>query len=102
MGGECRCDDAPATLNPYRAVRYADGYRPGGLSSEEAVASGMTTEKADMVFVSLPYRIMHKFQTPLYDQIKQSDAGLDAEPEAAHAAGAHRSCRVGLSGNTRR
>ena len=62
----------------------------------------MTTEKADMVFVSLPYRIMHKFQTPLYDQIKQRDAGFDAEPEAAHAAGVHRSCRVGLSGNTRR
>ena len=42
----------------------------------------MTTEKADMVFASLPYRIMHKFQTPLYDQKKQRDAGFDAEPKA--------------------
>jgi len=30
---------------------------------EEAVASGMSTDKADMVFASIPYRIMHVFQT---------------------------------------
>ena len=32
----------------------------GALYSEEAVASGVTTEKADMIFASLPYRIMHE------------------------------------------
>jgi putative flavoprotein involved in K+ transport len=45
----------------------------GALYSEEAVASGMTTEKADMVFASVPYRIMHEFQIPLYDQMRERD-----------------------------
>jgi putative flavoprotein involved in K+ transport len=44
-----------------------------GLYSEQAVASGMTTEKADMVFASIPYRIMHEFQIPLYDQMRERD-----------------------------
>ena len=46
----------------------------GALYSEEAVASGVTTEKADMIFASLPYRIMHEFQIPLYDQMRERDA----------------------------
>ena len=45
----------------------------GALYSEEAVAGGMTTEKADLVFASLPYRIMHEFQIPLYDQMRERD-----------------------------
>ena len=45
----------------------------GALYSEEAVANGMTTEKADLVFASLPYRIMHEFQIPLYEQMKERD-----------------------------
>ena len=36
----------------------------GDLYSERAVAAGMTTEKADLTFASLPYRIMHEFQIP--------------------------------------
>jgi len=44
------------------------------LYSEEAVNSGITTEKADMIFASLPYRIMHEFQIPLYEQMKERDA----------------------------
>jgi putative flavoprotein involved in K+ transport len=46
----------------------------GALYSQEAVESGMTTEKADTVFASLPYRIMHEFQIPLYDQMRERDA----------------------------
>ena len=46
----------------------------GALYSEEAVASGITTEKADLIFASLPYRIMHEFQIPLYEQMKERDA----------------------------
>ncbi|RAI03563.1 FAD-dependent oxidoreductase [Acuticoccus sediminis] len=46
----------------------------GALYSEKAVASGMTTEKADMIFASIPYRIMHEFQIPLYQQMKERDA----------------------------
>ncbi|MBB95218.1 MAG: FAD-dependent oxidoreductase [Rhodobacteraceae bacterium] len=55
----------------------------GALYSEEAVASGMTTEKADMVFASLPYRIMHEFQIPLYDQMRERDADFYAGLEKA-------------------
>ena len=45
----------------------------GDLYSERAVASGMTTEKADLIFASLPYRIMHEFQIPLYQQMAERD-----------------------------
>ena len=45
----------------------------GDLYSERALANGVTTEKADLIFASLPYRIMHEFQIPLYDQIKEAD-----------------------------
>jgi putative flavoprotein involved in K+ transport len=45
----------------------------GALYSEEAVAAGVTTEKADTIFASLPYRIMHEFQIPLYDQMRERD-----------------------------
>ena len=45
----------------------------GDLYSERAVAAGMTTEKADLTFASLPYRIMADFQKPIYDAIRQRD-----------------------------
>jgi putative flavoprotein involved in K+ transport len=43
------------------------------LYSEEAVASGVTTEKADLIFASIPYRVMHVFQIPLYEQMHERD-----------------------------
>jgi putative flavoprotein involved in K+ transport len=46
----------------------------GDLYSQRAVDSGITTEKADTIFASLPYRIMHEFQIPLYDQMRERDA----------------------------
>ncbi|WP_418594986.1 NAD(P)/FAD-dependent oxidoreductase [Ponticoccus sp. (in: a-proteobacteria)] len=55
----------------------------GALYSEEAVANGVTTEKADMIFASLPYRIMHEFQIPLYEQMKERDADFYAGLEKA-------------------
>ncbi len=48
------------------------GLKP--LYSEEAVAAGVSTEKADLIFASLPYRIMHEFQIPVYDEIRERDA----------------------------
>lgn len=45
----------------------------GDLYSERALAAGMTTEKADLVFASLPYRIMHEFQIPAYERMKEID-----------------------------
>ncbi|WP_328615317.1 NAD(P)/FAD-dependent oxidoreductase [Amycolatopsis sp. NBC_00355] len=45
----------------------------GDLYSERAVAAGVTTDKADMIFASIPYRIMHEFQIPVYDAIRERD-----------------------------
>jgi putative flavoprotein involved in K+ transport len=45
----------------------------GALYSEEAVAAGVTTEKADLIFASLPYRILHEFQIPAYQQMAERD-----------------------------
>ncbi|HUR74012.1 MAG TPA: NAD(P)/FAD-dependent oxidoreductase, partial [Sporichthya sp.] len=52
-----------------------------GLYSEEAVAAGVTTEKADLIFASLPYRILHQFQIPVYNEIRQQDAEYYARLE---------------------
>ena len=46
----------------------------GPLYSEEAQAAGVTTQKADLIFASIPYRILHEFQIPIYDEIKRRDA----------------------------
>ena len=46
----------------------------GGLYSEQAVANGVTTDTADMIFASIPYRIMHEFQIPIYKQMAERDA----------------------------
>ena len=45
----------------------------GALYSEDAVAAGVTTDKADLIFASLPYRILPEFQIPLYDQMRERD-----------------------------
>jgi putative flavoprotein involved in K+ transport len=55
----------------------------GDLYSERALAAGMTTEKADLTFASLPYRIMHEFQTPIYDAIRERDADFYERLSAA-------------------
>ena len=49
-------------------------YGLGALYSEQAVKNGVTTEKADLIFASIPYRIMHTFQKPVYDKIREVDA----------------------------
>jgi putative flavoprotein involved in K+ transport len=46
----------------------------GDLYSERAVAAGMTTMKADLTFASVPYKILHEFQIPVYNAIKERDA----------------------------
>jgi putative flavoprotein involved in K+ transport len=55
----------------------------GALYSQDAVDAGVTTEKADTIFASLPYRIMHEFQIPLYDQIRERDADFYRRLEEA-------------------
>lgn len=53
----------------------------GDLYSERAVANGVTTRKADMIFASLPYRILHEFQIPVYNAIREKDASFYAALE---------------------
>jgi putative flavoprotein involved in K+ transport len=46
----------------------------GDLYSERAVAAGMTTSKADLTFASIPYAILHEFQIPVFNAIRERDA----------------------------
>ncbi len=55
----------------------------GGLYSEQAVANGITHDKADMIFASVPYRIMADFHVPQYAEIKKRDADFYAALERA-------------------
>ncbi|MBI3861623.1 MAG: NAD(P)/FAD-dependent oxidoreductase, partial [Planctomycetia bacterium] len=48
----------------------------GRLYSEAALKSGITTDVADLLFASIPYRIMHTFDIPLYQEIARRDADL--------------------------
>ncbi|MGW4398483.1 NAD(P)-binding domain-containing protein [Amycolatopsis nivea] len=55
----------------------------GDLYSERALAAGVTTEKADLIFASIPYRIMPEFQIPVYQAIHERDKDFYARLEAA-------------------
>ena len=46
----------------------------GPLYSEEALEAGVTTEKADMLFASWPYRLLPDAQIPVYEQVAEQDA----------------------------
>lgn len=48
----------------------------GGLYSEQAVENGITTDMADLIFASVPFRIMHTFHIPVYEEIQKRDADL--------------------------
>jgi putative flavoprotein involved in K+ transport len=55
----------------------------GPLYSEQAVQSGMSTARADLIFASLPYRILHEFQIPIYAAIRARDADFYQRLERA-------------------
>lgn len=55
----------------------------GGLYSEQAVKSGIDHHKADLIFASVPYKIMHSFHIPVYDEMKKRDADLYGRLEKA-------------------
>jgi putative flavoprotein involved in K+ transport len=55
----------------------------GGLYSEQAVKNGVTTDMADLIFASVPYKIMAPLQVPVYDAMKVRDADLYARLEKA-------------------
>lgn len=48
-------------------------YAFADLYSEEASASGISTDRADLLFASVPFRLMPQFQKPLYMEIRKAD-----------------------------
>jgi putative flavoprotein involved in K+ transport len=55
----------------------------GGLYSEEALKNGIDHHKADLIFASVPYKIMHTFHIPVYEEMKKRDADLYSRLEKA-------------------
>ena len=55
----------------------------GSLYSESAVQAGITTDTADLLFASVPYRIMADFHRPIYQEIAKRDADLYQRLERA-------------------
>jgi len=55
----------------------------GGLYSEEAVQNGMTTEKADLTFASVPFKIMPDVHIPVYEEVAKQDADFYRRLEEA-------------------
>ena len=55
----------------------------GDLYSERAVANGVDHHTADLIFASIPYRIMGAFQIPVYEAIAERDADFYADLEKA-------------------
>jgi putative flavoprotein involved in K+ transport len=47
-----------------------------GLYSEEAVARGIDVDKADLIFASMPFRLMPDAQRPLYAEMARRDHDL--------------------------
>ncbi len=45
----------------------------GPLYSEDALESGIDHETADLIFASIPYRILPDFQRPAFDTIREQD-----------------------------
>jgi putative flavoprotein involved in K+ transport len=50
----------------------------GGLYSEEAVQNGITTDKADMVFASIPYKVLPAIHIPAFAEIQRRDEAFYA------------------------
>ena len=48
----------------------------GGLYSEQALEKGITTDMADLLFASVPFRIMPTLHIPVYEEIQKRDADL--------------------------
>ncbi|PZP24630.1 NAD(P)/FAD-dependent oxidoreductase [Pseudomonas kuykendallii] len=45
----------------------------GPLYSEDALEQGLTTDKADMLFASIPYKVMPEFHRKVFDQVRERD-----------------------------
>ncbi|MBV9289118.1 MAG: NAD(P)/FAD-dependent oxidoreductase [Hyphomicrobiales bacterium] len=52
------------------------GFEP--LYSERALNAGITTDNADLIFAATPFRIMHRSQIPVYEEVRRRDASFYA------------------------
>src|SRR6218665_825546 len=48
----------------------------GDLYSERALSNGISTDKADLIFASLPYKVLPALQVPVYQEMARRDADL--------------------------
>ncbi len=55
----------------------------GDLYSERALGNGVTTELADLIFASIPYRLLPTFQVPVYEEMARIDADFYQRLEKA-------------------
>jgi putative flavoprotein involved in K+ transport len=55
----------------------------GALYSEQAVANGITTDKADLIFASIPYKMLPAIQRAGCDEMKKRDAAFYKRLEKA-------------------
>ena len=55
----------------------------GGLYSEQALANGIDHHMADLIFASVPYRVMPALHVPVYEEMKKRDADLYGRLEKA-------------------
>ncbi|NIC41179.1 NAD(P)/FAD-dependent oxidoreductase [Aquabacterium sp. A08] len=55
----------------------------GGLYSEQAVKNGIDHHKGDLIFASVPYKIMHTFHIPVYEEMQRREADFYARLEKA-------------------
>ncbi len=69
--------------SPTLVVRAETLARNRPLYSEEAVASGITTEIADLTTASMPYGALPKVMQPVMEQIRREDADFYARLEKA-------------------
>ncbi len=69
--------------SPTLVVRADTLARNRPLYSEEAVASGITTEIADLTTASMPYGALPTVMQPVVDQIRRDDADFYARLEKA-------------------
>ncbi|XP_021300579.1 uncharacterized protein LOC110428987 [Herrania umbratica] len=65
-----------------RSDRFVE-HAIGPLYSEDAVDAGIDVHTGDLLFASQPYRIMHRWQKPIYDLIRSEDAEFYERLEAA-------------------
>ncbi|QFT85424.1 4-hydroxyacetophenone monooxygenase [Halomonas sp. THAF12] len=55
----------------------------GPLYSEQALQNGIDHHKADLIFASIPYKVLPDFQRPAFDAIRERDADFYRRLEAA-------------------